>query len=73
MGLLAVYLRWVLDPPPQVQPINLVIGAKDDEQTVSVYMFGLLLLTIVFLIAARRPITRMATVCHAILFGQRRR
>jgi len=73
LGLLAVYLRWVLDPPPQVQPINLVLGAKDDEQTVSVYMFGLLLLTIVFLIAARRPITRMATVCHAILFGQRRR
>lgn len=73
LGLLAVYLRWVLDPPPQVQPVNLIIGAKEAADTVSVYMFGLILLTAVFVIAARRPILQMATTCYAILFGQRGR
>lgn len=73
LGLLAVYLRWVLDPPPQVHAVNLVKSAQEDAQTVSVYMFGLVLLTIAFLFAARRTILQMAVTVHAILFGQRRR
>ena len=72
LGLLAVYLRWVLDPPPQVQAVNLAISAQEDAQTAWVYMFGLVLLTIAFLFAVRRTILQMAVTCHAILFGQRK-
>lgn len=73
LGLLAVYLRWVLDPPPQVQAVNLLKSAEEDAQTLSVYTLGLVLLTIVFLFAARRTILRMAITCRGILFGQRER
>lgn len=71
LGALAVYLRWVLDPPPQVQPVDLVIGAKEDARTVSAYMIGLVALTLVFFIALRRQILQMATTCYSILFRQR--
>lgn len=73
LGLLAVYLRWVLDPPPQVHAVNLLKSAQEDAQTVSVYMFGLVVLTLAFLFAARRFISQTALTFHAILFGQRRR
>lgn len=73
LGLLAVYLRWVLDPPPQVQAVNLLKSAEEDAQTLSVYTLGLVLLTIVFLFAARRTILRMVVTCRGILFGQRER
>lgn len=71
LGLLAVYLRWVLDPPPQVQAVNLLQSAQENAQTVSVYMFGLVLLTIAFLFAARRTILQMVVTCRVSLFGQR--
>ena len=51
IGLLSLYLRWVLDPPPQVQPVDLVESAKEDAQTISVYMYILLLVTAAFLFA----------------------
>jgi len=73
LGLLAVYLRWILDPPPQIQALRLAKSAQEDAQTVSVYMFGLVLLTIAFLFAARRTILQMAVTCRVILFGQRNR
>ena len=71
LGLLAVYLRWVLDPPLQVQPVNLVLSAQQDAQTVTVYMLGLVLLTVVFLIAARRPLLQMVRACGIILLAER--
>ena len=71
LGLLAVYLRWVLDPPPQVQALNLAKSAQEDAQTVSVHMFGLMLLTIAFVFAVRRTTLQMAATCRAILFGQK--
>ena len=71
LGLLAVYLRWVLDPPPQVQAVNLLKSAEENTQTVSVYMFGLVLLTIAFLFATRRTILQMVVTCRVTLFGQR--
>ena len=73
LGLLAVYLRWVLDPPPQVQPWNLAKSAQEDAQTVSLYMFGLVLLTFAFLFAVRRTILQMAVTIRAMLFGERSR
>ena len=73
MGLLAVYLRWVLDPPPQIQAVNLATSVQEDAQTVSVYMFGLVLLTIAFLFAVKRTIWQMVETCRALLFGQRNR
>jgi len=73
LGLLAVYLRWVLDPPPQVQPVNLVLSAQQDAQTVTVYMMGLVLLTVAFLMAARRHLLQMVTACCIILLGKRTR
>ena len=71
LGLLAVYLRWVLDPPPQVQAVNLLKSAQENTQTVSVYMFGLVLLTIAFLFATRQTILQMVVTCRVTLFGQR--
>ncbi|KAM7438626.1 hypothetical protein ABFA07_011886 [Porites harrisoni] len=73
LGLLAVYLRWVLDPPPQVQPVNLVLSAQQDAQTVTVYMMGLVLLTVAFLIAARRHLLQMVSAFCIILLGKRTR
>ena len=73
LGLLAVYLRWVLDPPPQVQPLDLLIGAHEDAQTVSLYMYALLVLTFALMIVARKHIMEMLTTFYAILFGQKRR
>lgn len=73
LGLLAVYLRWVLDPPPQVQAWNLAKSAQEEAHTVSVYMIGLVLLTFAFLFAVRRTILLMAVTCRAILFGERKR
>ena len=61
IGLLSLYLRWVLDPPPQVQPVDLVESAKEDAQTISVYMYILLLVTAAFLFAIRRRILEMVS------------
>ncbi|KAJ7390758.1 hypothetical protein OS493_022316 [Desmophyllum pertusum] len=72
LGLLAIYMRWILDPPPQIQPVNLVKSTQEDAKTLSVYMFVLLFLTAAFLFAARRIILEMVKTCHAILFGQRK-
>lgn len=67
LGLLALFLRWVLDPPPQVQPIRLVIDAKEDAQTVSVYMLALVLLSAVFLLVMRKRVFEMICTCYTIL------
>ena len=68
-----MYLRWVLDPPPQVQPLDLMIGAREDAQTVSLYMYALIVLTFALMIVARKRIIEMLTTFYAILFGQKRR
>lgn len=59
IGLLSLYLRWVLDPPPQIQPVELIKSAKEDAATVSVYMYILLLVTAAFLFAIRGRILEM--------------
>lgn len=59
IGLLSLYLRWVLDPPPQIQPVELIKSAKEDAETVSVYMYILLLVTAAFLFAIRGRILEM--------------
>lgn len=61
IGLLSLYLRWVLDPPPQVQPVDLIESAKEDAQTISVYMYILLLVTAAFLFAIRGRILEMVS------------
>ena len=69
-ALLAVYLRWVLDPPPDAPPVHLQRESEKTAMTLWGYTRGIVLLTAIFVaLVLRRTFAKLFS--HLILCSRK--